>query len=186
MSVLALNQQGQPQRWINHDHAVTYHAKNLIAFEIGEDRVTYRGGVNSLTNTQSTISTAAIIAIKGESSRHSSRIPVLSNAALFRRDNYRCAYCGRQFVYAKLSRDHIIPTSRGGRDDWKNTITACLSCNNQKDDRLLCESKLELLFIPYVPTTAESLLSTSHEILACQRDYLRSFLPKHSRCLNLV
>ena len=36
-----------------------------------------------------------------------------------------CAYCGRHFHFDDLTREHIIPTSRGGFDSWMNCITAC-------------------------------------------------------------
>src|SRR5271170_319610 len=39
---------------------------------------------------------------------HRSRVP-LTRAALMRRDNYRCAYCGRHGETI----DHVIPRSRG-------------------------------------------------------------------------
>ena len=35
---------------------------------------------------------------------------------LFRRDRHMCAYCGGEFSYFRLTRDHITPLSRGGRD----------------------------------------------------------------------
>ena len=38
------------------------------------------------------------------------RVP-LTRAALMRRDNYKCAYCGRKAETI----DHVIPRSRGGQ-----------------------------------------------------------------------
>lgn len=36
-----------------------------------------------------------------------------------------CGYCGGEFSYQKLTRDHIVPVSQGGRDLWMNVVTCC-------------------------------------------------------------
>ena len=51
---------------------------------------------------------------------HRSRVP-LTRAALMRRDNYLCAYCG---VKADTI-DHVIPRSRGGLHAWENCVASC-------------------------------------------------------------
>src|SRR6185437_208892 len=48
------------------------------------------------------------------------RVP-LTRAALMRRDNYKCAYCGRHGETI----DHVLPRSRGGQHAWENCVTAC-------------------------------------------------------------
>src|SRR6201996_3733489 len=62
------------------------------------------------------------------------RVP-LTRAALMRRDNYKCAYCGRHGETI----DHVLPRSRGGQHTWENTVAACQLCNHRKADRLLSE-----------------------------------------------
>ncbi|MHB0947747.1 MAG: HNH endonuclease [Gemmatimonadaceae bacterium] len=56
----------------------------------------------------------------------------VTNIFLFARDRYRCQYCGRMQGELKhreaLTRDHLVPLSRGGRNDWSNVVTACSSC----------------------------------------------------------
>ena len=46
----------------------------------------------------------------------------VTNTFLFARDHYRCQYCGRHMTEFKhreaLTRDHLIPLSRGGTNDW--------------------------------------------------------------------
>ena len=59
------------------------------------------------------------------------RVP-LTRAALMRRDNYRCAYCGRRAETI----DHVIPRSRGGAHAWENCVASCTICNHRKADRL--------------------------------------------------
>lgn len=183
--VLALDSQGQPHRWVSHEEAIVYHAKQLVAWQLGqgEGDVLFRGGENRITGLQSQIVTAPIIAVKGEaaSAKRANRVPTLTNTGLFRRDGHICAYCGKLFSDLHLTRDHIVPRSRGGEDRWTNVVTACESCNHRKDDRLLSECGMELLYVPYAPNRAEALILENRVILACQMDYLKSFLPEHSR-----
>ena len=58
-------------------------------------------------------------------------------AHVFKRDDYKCAYCGARGL--RLECDHVIPASRGGSDDLDNLTTACRPCNRSKRDKLLSE-----------------------------------------------
>src|SRR5256885_7950073 len=53
----------------------------------------------------------------------------VTNTFLFARDHYRCQYCGPHATQLKPreapTRDHLIPLSRGGTNDWNNVVTAC-------------------------------------------------------------
>lgn len=75
---------------------------------------------------------------------------ILTRKNILRRDNYKCAYCGRSDIM--LTIDHIIPKARGGSDSWENLITACTKCNNIKGDRTPEEASLKLLTRPYKPS----------------------------------
>ena len=46
--------------------------------------------------------------------------------------NYRCAYCGEK---TDLTKDHLSPVSRGGKDAMYNIVPACTKCNSSKKDR---------------------------------------------------
>jgi HNH endonuclease len=183
--ILALDASGQPDRWLSRNDAIVYHAKNLVAWQLGEGQgdVLYRGGMNRLSGSQSQIVTAPIISVKNESGKfkHTRKAPSLNNRELFRRDRFMCAYCGRLFSEERLTRDHIIPRSRKGLDVWTNVVTACDNCNHAKDDMLLEECGMQLLYIPYAPTRAEGLILENRNILQCQMDYLLGFVPEHSR-----
>jgi HNH endonuclease len=48
---------------------------------------------------------------------------------VFRRDNHACRYCGATAPQAKLTVDHVVPTSLGGTDEPSNLLTACSDCN---------------------------------------------------------
>lgn len=52
------------------------------------------------------------------------------------RDNFTCQYCGRKAPDVELQVDHIYPVSRGGYDDEKNCVTACITCNSSKTNKI--------------------------------------------------
>lgn len=185
MAVLALDVAGTPRKWVSFDDAITYKAKNLVAWTLGDVVAKYNGGIRK-DGTQSSLETHSIIAIKG-SGFSPGRMPNvnLTNRTLFARDRNLCAYCGHQFVgISNLSRDHIVPKSRGGQDVWGNVVTACKTCNQRKGSKLLKECGLELLYVPYAPNFYESLILLNRNILQDQMEYLISGVPKHSRILQ--
>ena len=184
-TVLALDISGIPRQWITRDKAITYHATDSVAWSLGDVLATYHGGMNR-NGAKSVIETPSIIAIKGHGFNPSKHAMVaLSNKTLFGRDRNTCAYCGRHFAnFANLSRDHIMPKSRGGQNTWMNVVTACRPCNSDKSDQTLKESKMALLYVPYAPNHFENLLLQNRNILADQMEYLMTGVPKHSRLWN--
>ncbi len=181
--ILQLDSQGQPNKWITWQDAAVYHAKGLVSWSLGEFETVIRGGNNRFTGEQSIIKTSSIIAVKGEAntSKRRHRPPALNNRELFRRDRHMCGYCGGVFGDSKLTRDHIEPRSKGGKDNWMNVVTCCAKCNQKKDDKTLKESGLQLLFTPYVPSRAEHLILANRNVLADQMEFLLSFVDDKSR-----
>lgn len=53
-------------------------------------------------------------------------------AAVFKRDNYACTYCGSQI---DLHCDHVVPLIQGGASTMGNLTTACRPCNSGKSGR---------------------------------------------------
>ena len=184
MAVLALDVSGVPRQWISHDDAITYHAKNAIAWSMGEVIAKYRGGIQN-NGEMSYLETTSIIAIKGHGfNPHKHSMVALSNKTLFGRDRYVCAYCGGHFPnYHMISRDHIIPKSKGGENTWMNVVTACKECNSKKGHKTLKEARMELLYVPYAPNHYENMILQNRTILADQMEYLLAGVPKHSRIL---
>lgn len=179
--VLALDAAGIPRKWINYEDSVSYFAKNMVVWTLGEVVATFRGGVQN-DGTPSIISTPSIIAVKGKGfSIEKAGSVKLTNRTLFARDRNLCAYCGGHFNNKDLSRDHIVPVSRGGRDVWTNVVSACMKCNTTKGAKFLNECKLELLYVPYPPSHYENMILQNRNILSDQMDYLLSGVPKHSR-----
>lgn len=71
------------------------------------------------------------------------------------RDGFRCAYCGGQ--KERLSIDHIIPKSRGGKTSFENCVAACRGCNLKKGGRTPSEAAMYLKVKAYQPTISEFL-----------------------------
>lgn len=181
-SILRLDVAGNPCDWITYEDAAYYYAKDLIAWTAGGNDFTIRGGDNRITGKQSTLDINTIIAIRG-SGPHAviRRTPALDNVWLFRRDQNICAYCGNVFKDIDLTRDHVVPTSRGGKDVWTNVVTACGPCNRKKDDKMLEECGMQLLYVPYAPNMAEFLILRNRSILEDQMEYLMAHIPENSR-----
>lgn len=53
---------------------------------------------------------------------------------VFKRDGFRCRYCGVTAAASALHVDHVTPRSRGGGDVASNLVTACRACNTGKSD----------------------------------------------------
>ena len=51
---------------------------------------------------------------------------------VFKRDGFKCQYCGKCPPDALLEVDHITPKSGGGEDDLNNLVTSCFDCNRGK------------------------------------------------------
>ncbi|MDE2834879.1 MAG: HNH endonuclease [Bacteroidota bacterium] len=74
---------------------------------------------------------------------------MLSRKNVLRRDGFRCQYCNQR---ERLTVDHVVPRSRGGKDQWTNLVAACIRCNNRKGDRTPEEARMKLRRKPFRPS----------------------------------
>lgn len=97
------------------------------------------------------------------------RIP-FSHEAVYRRDKNICQYWHEykfdengvqipckpyKYECTVLDRtiDHVVPTSRGGDNSFKNTVCSCSHCNNKiKKNHTPEEAGMKLIREPFVPT----------------------------------
>ena len=102
----------------------------------------------------------------------------VTNTFLFARDHYRCQYCGRPATELRpreaLTRDHVIPISRGGTNDWTNVVTACSPCNTRKGNRLPAEIGMMPLTRPVEPHFVH-LSWAVRRLTQTQAHYIRTF-----------
>jgi 5-methylcytosine-specific restriction endonuclease McrA len=77
-----------------------------------------------------------------------------SRKNVFIRDNHVCQYCG---THDRLSIDHVLPSSRGGKTSFENCVASCVSCNIKKGNRTPGEANMALRKQPYEPTIVEFL-----------------------------
>ncbi|MBD2576857.1 HNH endonuclease [Oscillatoria sp. FACHB-1406] len=76
------------------------------------------------------------------------KVPPVNRREVLRRDAHRCQYCGST---KKLTLDHVIPRSKGGKHTWDNVVTACERCNSQKGDRTPQQVGMNLRCRPQAP-----------------------------------
>jgi 5-methylcytosine-specific restriction endonuclease McrA len=76
------------------------------------------------------------------------RVPPVNRREVLRRDKHACQYCGST---KKLTLDHVIPRSKGGKHTWDNVVTACERCNSQKGDRTPQQAGMILHTKPKAP-----------------------------------
>ena len=79
----------------------------------------------------------------------------VTNTFHFARDAYRCQYCHRGHGELRsrecLTRDHVVPISRGGGNEWTNVVTACSTCTTRKGNSLPSECGMHPLTPPHEP-----------------------------------
>lgn len=169
--ILKLNKSGSPQAWINHEEAAVVASKGLVLWTMGMSARVLRGGIRC-DGKRSSIDIPAIIAVDGRVRQMS--VPRISNSMLFSRDGYICLYCGNHFKRCDLSRDHVMPRSRGGADTWENCVTACKRCNHHKADRTPEEANMALLAVPFAPNLYEWFYLSNRNVMSDQMAYLRT------------
>ena len=179
--ILRLNSAGHPIGWINYETAARLYHLNHVMYECGSSTLKLRGGYNRLTRQRSFLNLNSIISTKNINKvDYSAFTPSLVNTTLFKRDAYKCLYCGNIFRHNELSRDHVIPLAYGGKDIWTNVVTACKRCNNHKGARTPETANMLLLAIPFRPSRVEYIILRGRTIMADQMEFLISYIPKSS------
>lgn len=95
------------------------------------------------------------------------KIPSISRREILKRDKHTCQYCGST---KKLTIDHVIPRSQGGKHTWDNVVVACEPCNNRKGARTPQQAGMILHSKPKTP---------AHPAVAFADD----FWQQHQTCL---
>ena len=77
--------------------------------------------------------------------------PKLCAKTIRERDGDRCQYTGKLLRPDEGSLDHVLPRSRGGKDEWGNLVWSDKAVNARKGNRLPHEAGLKLLSVPRAP-----------------------------------
>ena len=182
VKVLVTDPNGNPREWVDFYIACCYHARDKVLWTVGDPVKTFLGGKNC-DGEQSRIDISPVMGVTGPlvGQKWLDRTSVYTERdILYARDRFLCAYCGHKFHEYKLTIDHVMPKSRGGKNIWMNTVTACKPCNHAKRDRTPEEASMPLLYLPYVPTLAEKYILKQRNILADQMEFLEAKVPKTS------
>lgn len=86
---------------------------------------------------------------------YKSKVPYSKKNVIFR-DANTCQYCGDKST-KKMTIDHVIPLSKGGKSVFENCVASCSKCNSIKDDKLPSQCGMSLKRRPTRPTIMEFL-----------------------------
>jgi 5-methylcytosine-specific restriction endonuclease McrA len=179
--LLSLDAHGRVLDWINWQDASCLYVRDAVAWTLGDPCLHVHGAISRATGLPSGLDLHPIIASRGHArSRAINPTPNLTNPALFARDAQLCLYCGQQFSRPHLTRDHVLPLSKGGLDTWENVVSACFQCNSRKSNRTPQQAHMPLLAVPYRPSWIEHLILSNRNILADQMAFLKAQLPKNA------
>lgn len=92
---------------------------------------------------------------------------------IFKRDSFKCQYCGAKPPKVPLEVDHIVPVSKGGKNDELNLITSCFDCNRGKSN-----NELEIVL--------DTTLSKVQKIRVAQEQYreIKKLQNKEKKIMN--
>jgi len=137
--VLLLNSSYEPMTFCSAKKAIT-----LLFLEKAE---TVEWREDLIRTVSSSMKCPSIIRLKRRTLTARGKVQ-LNKKNVFKRDGFKCAYCGET---KDLTLDHVIPKSKGGKSTWENLVSACVKCNNRKDDKYYYEVGLKLRITPKAP-----------------------------------
>jgi 5-methylcytosine-specific restriction endonuclease McrA len=114
---------------------------------------------------------------------HFVRLPISPSISfnkknILKRDGFTCQYCGRNGG-ERMTIDHVVPKSLGGRTVWENVVSACRACNLRKGNKSPHEAGMRLRFPPTRPRSASVLGILAHA--SAQHEVWRKYLPASTR-----
>lgn len=109
-----------------------------------------RDGDNAVNTVRGAIRVPTVI-VAVNFARVPKKRPKLCSKSIRDRDGNRCQYTGKWLRPEEGSLDHVIPRSRGGKDEWGNLVWSDKAVNAKKGNRLPHEAGLTLLSVPRAP-----------------------------------
>lgn len=149
-NVILLNTDFSFLNVIDWKRAVRLMEKGKVEVVKASDRI-----IRNFERTVEIIIPKVLRLVKLVRSVYRTRVPFSKKNVLIR-DGFICAYCGRDDV--RLTIDHIIPKSQGGKLDFDNCVASCKPCNNKKNNRTPRQAGMFLIKKPFQPTIMEFFL----------------------------
>lgn len=94
---------------------------------------------------------APLVIVRPGYAANTLKMPRLTRNAILERDGYTCAYSGKKLPKERLNLDHVLPRSRGGKDEWGNLVACDKDINFKKGNKLNSEAGLVLQKVPRQP-----------------------------------
>lgn len=143
MRTLILDQTWRPHRVVSWQRAVTllYEGKVEVIEEGDEE-------IRSVTIViKMPLVVRLLRAIRGR--KNAVKFSRINVAA---RDGFSCQYCRQKYPLSKLTYDHVLPRSAGGKTEWTNIVCACYPCNERKRNRTPEQAGMALIKKPVKPS----------------------------------
>jgi len=70
---------------------------------------------------------------------------------IYERDNGKCIYCGNSISFDNSVFVHITLLSEGGKTDWNNIATSCVSCCQERPNLTNEEAWTKVKYKPFNP-----------------------------------
>lgn len=91
---------------------------------------------------------------------------------VFKRDGFKCQYCGAHPPAVLLEVDHIVAVASGGKNDMDNLVTSCEACNRGKGARDLTVAPESLGTKAAAIREREEQLKGFYEVMEAKRQRL--------------
>ena len=150
---LLLNASYEPLKVVNWQKAITLWCQGKVEVIAVHDREIRAVSVSF--KLPSVIRLLRFVKIK----RRFDYVP-FSRANIYARDNHTCQYCSDSLPTSELTFDHVVPVAQGGRKDWENIVTCCVTCNRKKGGRTPAEAGMRLQRTPRRPDSAPAMRIT--------------------------
>lgn len=162
---LLLNQGYEPIKIISWQRAVT-----LLALDKVDVVEEYDAQIHAPSLV---VQVPAVVRLRKAFRRHAKPVK-FSRVNIYARDGYRCQYCGARCPIDRLTYDHVVPRSRGGKTSWDNIVSACVTCNAKKANRTPGEARMALLSTPARPMwmPAVQIMISTRSVPDAWRDYV--------------
>ena len=158
--LLSLDAHGRVLDWMSWQDAACLYVRGAVAWTLGDPCLHVHGGTCRATGEQSLIELHPIVAARGHARAACARSHAGADqrrAVRARRSTCACT-AATTTTRPHLTRDHVMPVSKGGRDIWENVVSACFHCNSRKGSRTPQQAGMPLLAVPYRPSWVEHLI----------------------------